>query len=222
MLDDDDDGYIPVDDFYYNLNRKTPFIIWSKDGGYEPKEITRIMGMYDVQPTLGNMFGFSNEYAMGRDIFSLGEDEENIVIFPNGNYITDTVYYDAQKETYFDRRDYVNVAVKASCNQEFKDDPIPMYTDSVHGLYKFAESEYSAANAQLRKNDGCVDDQYIRVRSEYAADCIEVSNSIIYYDLIDKLTDGFSEQIPDGDSSSAADNPFTPPTIEDRKRPLAA
>ena len=46
-----------------------PFIIWSKDGGYEPTEVKQIMGMYDVQPTLGNMFGFSNVYALGHDIF---------------------------------------------------------------------------------------------------------------------------------------------------------
>jgi len=82
VLSDDDDGYIPVDDFYYNINRKVPFIIWSKDGGYEPKEITQVMGMYDVQPTLGNMLGFENKYALGHDIFSIGDDEENIVIFP--------------------------------------------------------------------------------------------------------------------------------------------
>ncbi len=222
VLSDDDDGYIPVDDFYYNLNRKTPFIIWSKDGGYEPKEITRVMGMYDVQPTVGNMFGWSNEYALGHDIFSIPEDEENIVIFPNGNFITDTVYYDAQKEVYFDRTDYKNVAVNASCNQEYKDDPIPMYSEEKHGLYKFAENEYSAANALLRKNDGIVDDQYIKVRAEYAADCIEVSNSIIYYDLIDKITDGFDEKIPNGDSSSIAENPFKPPSLKDRRRPMAA
>ena len=28
------------------------------------------MGMYDVMPTLGNMFGFSNKYALGRDIYN--------------------------------------------------------------------------------------------------------------------------------------------------------
>lgn len=223
VLTEDDPGYIPVDDFYYNLNRKTPFIIWSKDGGYEPKEIKTVMGMYDIQPTIGNMFGWSNNYALGHDIFSIAEGEENIVIFPNGNFMTDSVYYDAQKETYFDHKDYVNVAAVASCNQEYKDDPIPMYNDEKHGLYKFAENDYSAANAALHKNDGVVDDQYIRVRAEYASDCIEVSNSIIYYDLIDKIQDGsFREQIPTDESSSAADIPFTPPTVADRKRPMAA
>lgn len=83
-----------------------PFIIWSKDGGYEPTEVKQIMGMYDVQPTLGNMFGFSNVYALGHDIFSVADNEENVVIFPNGNFVTDTVYYDSQKNTYFDLTDY--------------------------------------------------------------------------------------------------------------------
>ena len=36
------------------------------------------MGMYDVQPTLGNMFGFSNVYALGHDIFSVADNEENV------------------------------------------------------------------------------------------------------------------------------------------------
>ncbi len=43
VLTEDDEGYVPVDDFYYNLNRKVPFIIWSKNGGYEPTEVKQIM-----------------------------------------------------------------------------------------------------------------------------------------------------------------------------------
>ena len=224
VLTEEDDGYIPVDDFYYNLNRKTPFIIWCKDGGYEPKEITKVMGMYDVQPTLGNMFGFSNEFAMGHDIFSIPDDEENIVICPNGNFITDKVYYDAQKDSYFDRSGYENVAIHASCNQEYKDDPIPMFSHEKEGLYKFNESIYSAANADMRKNDGCVDDQYIRDRSQYAADRIDVSNSIIYYDIINKVEDGFGDQgIPTApDTSSQPDTMFAPPDSITRKRIRAA
>ena len=121
MLTEDDEGYVPVDDFYYNLNRKVPFIIWSKtaDMSYRGQADN---GMYDVQPTLGNMFGFSNVYALGHDIFSVADNEENVVIFPNGNFVTDTVYYDSQKNTYFDLTDYKNVATSVSCNQVYKDD----------------------------------------------------------------------------------------------------
>lgn len=215
-------GYIPVDEFYYNLNRKTPFIIWSKDGGYEPKEITRVMGMYDVQPTIGNMFGFKNEYAMGHDIFSFEDGEENIVIFPNGNFITDSVYYDSQKEVYFDLDGYENVAKYASCNQEYKDNPVPMYDEAVEGLYKFNESPFNAEYAESRKNDGKVDSVYIDDRFEYASDRIDVSNSIIYYDIINKVTQGFDEvyDYEPEDTSSAAE-PFSPPDAISRKHAYA-
>ena len=57
------------------------------------------MGMYDVMPTLGNMFGFYNEYALGHDIFDIKEN--NIVVFPNGNWLTNEVYYNSQlQESY--------------------------------------------------------------------------------------------------------------------------
>lgn len=53
------------------------------------------MGMYDVMPTLGNMFGFKSKYALGHDIFSI---DENVVFFPDGNWLTDKMYYNQSKE----------------------------------------------------------------------------------------------------------------------------
>ena len=52
------------------------------------------MGMIDIQPTLGNMFGFSNEYALGHDIFSV---KNNVVVFPTGNWLTNKMYYSQSK-----------------------------------------------------------------------------------------------------------------------------
>ena len=92
-LDSDDEGYTDVDYYYYELNRKVPFIIWSKDKKMK-KEVTKVMGMIDVQPTLGNMMGFKNKYALGNDIFSI---EENTVVFPTGNWLTDKMYYSQSK-----------------------------------------------------------------------------------------------------------------------------
>lgn len=43
------------------------------------QEVTNVMGMYDVMPTLGNMFGFYNKYQLGNDIFNIKEN--NIVVF---------------------------------------------------------------------------------------------------------------------------------------------
>lgn len=99
ILSEDDPKYINVDDYFYELNRSVPFIIWTKDmkGTKYNKEITKVMGMVDVQPTLGNMFGFSNKYALGHDIFNI---DNNVVVFPSGNWLTDKIYYNSAKEAY--------------------------------------------------------------------------------------------------------------------------
>ena len=49
-------------------------------------------------PTIGNMLGFYNKYALGHDIFETKEN--NIVVFPNGNWITNKMYYNSQKGKY--------------------------------------------------------------------------------------------------------------------------
>jgi hypothetical protein len=164
------------------------------------------------------MFGFSNKYALGHDIFSIPDDEENIVVFPNGNFVTDSVYYDSQKDTYFDLTDYENVAKYASCNQAYKNDPIPLYSDDNEGLFKFSESEYSADNAEARKNDGIVDDDYIQQRFDYASECIDVSNSIIYYDMIKRSSSGFDDDMNTNPSTSSSSEPFSPPDAIERKK----
>lgn len=97
LLDEDDPNYVDFDSYQYELNRKVPFIIWTKDKKYE-KEITNVMGMYDVLPTLGNMLGVKNKYALGHDIFNINEN--NIIVFPNGNWLTNKIYYNSQKGEY--------------------------------------------------------------------------------------------------------------------------
>lgn len=97
VLDEDNPEYEEFDYYKYEINRKVPFIIWTKDKKFN-KEITDVMGMYDAMPTLGNMLGFKNEYALGHDIFNIKSD--NIVVFPNGNWVTNKVYYNGQKGEY--------------------------------------------------------------------------------------------------------------------------
>ena len=96
ILDSDDPNYIEFNDYTYELNRKVPLIIWSKDIESNPQTISYPMGMYDMMPTLGNMFGFYNKYALGHDIFDIKEN--NIVVFPTGNWLTKDIYYNSQKE----------------------------------------------------------------------------------------------------------------------------
>lgn len=99
-LDKDDPNYKEYDSYQYELGRKVPFIIWTKDmaGSDLNMEVKDVMGMYDVMPTLGNMFGFYNKYQLGHDIFDINSN--NIVIFPTGNWVTNKVYYNSQKEEY--------------------------------------------------------------------------------------------------------------------------
>jgi len=94
VLDKDDPNYVNVDFYSYELNRKVPFIIWSKNNKLQT-EVKEVMGMYDVMPTLGNMFDFNSPYALGHDIFSV---DENVVVFPDGNWLTNKMYYNSQKE----------------------------------------------------------------------------------------------------------------------------
>lgn len=104
ILLEDDPNYIEFNEYNYELNRKVPLIIWSKtqktvsgeDKKLTPQKISNVMGMYDVMPTLGNMFGFSNEYALGHDIFTIKEN--NIVVFPTGNWLTNKMYYNSQQD----------------------------------------------------------------------------------------------------------------------------
>lgn len=100
VLDPEDSNYKEYDYYQYELGRKVPFIIWTKDmkGTNLNFENTNVMGMYDVVPTLGNMFGFKNPYALGHDIYSIKEN--NIVVFPNGNWVNNKLYYNSQKAEY--------------------------------------------------------------------------------------------------------------------------
>lgn len=93
----DSEDYIEIDDYTYELNRSVPFIIWSKDiaNSKYSTEVTTVMGMIDAQPTLGNMFGFYNKYALGNDIF---ETKENVVVFPSGNWLTNKWYYNSARD----------------------------------------------------------------------------------------------------------------------------
>lgn len=86
--------------YQYELGRRVPFIIWTKNmkGTKLNMNNTNAMGMYDVQPTIGNMFGFKNKYQLGHDIFNIKEN--NVVPFPNGNWVTNKVYYNSQKGEY--------------------------------------------------------------------------------------------------------------------------
>lgn len=119
IKDEDDPTYIDYDDFDYELDRKVPLIIWTKDGAVSG-EVDYTMGMYDVMPTIGNMLGFYNKYALGNDIFEVKDD--NIVVFPNGNWVTNLMYYNSQKGEYKLLKDAIVDENYIADNNEYADE----------------------------------------------------------------------------------------------------
>lgn len=151
-ISSDDPNYIDVDYYNYELNRKVPFIIWTKESSGNPllnKTVSEAMGMYDALPTLGNMIGIHSKYALGTDILNLKEGEENLVVFPDGNWLTNKMYYSQSKD-----------------------------------------------EGKLLNSNETVSVDYIKEKSEIASKFVEISDSIIVYDLIKKQKE--SDNIMDG------------------------
>ncbi len=96
----DDESYVDIDYYFYEINKKVPFIIWSNDEKFKTtlsKEIKEVGGMIDVGPTIMNLLGIHNKYFLGNDLIN---KENNIVVFTNGNFVTDKVYYSELKNEY--------------------------------------------------------------------------------------------------------------------------
>lgn len=143
LYTEEDEEYVLYDSFAHELNKKTPLIIWTKDKELKYTfrgEIDYYMGMLDVAPTLLNMFGVSNEYALGHDIFNIRDN--NVVAFPNGNFVTNMMYYNNSTGEYF-----------------------------------------------ITNENTIIDSEYIAQRKDYVERILDVSNSIIVYDLLNKKED---------------------------------
>ena len=93
--------------------------------------------MYNVAATILNMYGIYNKYTMGADIFSVRDD--NMVIYPNGNVLTNKIYY-----------------------------------NNSTGEYKLSTDEV-------------LDEEYINSLSGISEQILDISNSIIVYDLLDSV-----------------------------------
>ena len=78
-------------------------------------------------PTLGNMFGFYNPYALGHDIFEVKDN--NMVIFPTGNWVTKDMYYNSQKEESFIISSSVITQEQIDANREYTDKLLSVSND---------------------------------------------------------------------------------------------
>lgn len=101
VYEEEDDNYFDFDYYQQEMNRRTPLIIWTKNKNIQKRiRITNnnVMGMYDVLPTLGNMMNFKSDFAIGHDIYDIGED--NVVFFPNTSFVTNKIYYNNFNSSY--------------------------------------------------------------------------------------------------------------------------
>ena len=148
FYEEGEEKYVNYDSFDHDLNKKTPLIIWTKNKKLSKKftgTVSYYMGMIDVQPTILNMFGYSNPYSLGKDIFN--SKEENIIPYPNGNFLTNTM------------------------------------------LYNNSTGEYKIIN-----ENAIIDENYITDRKEYVEKLLDVSNSIIVYDLLNPREDDTNDK----------------------------
>jgi len=129
---EEDEGYIEYDAYDHQLNKKTPLILWTKNKSLSKKlkgEVDTIMGMYDAAPTLYNMLDIDNDYVLGHDIFNI--KDENIVVYPNGNYLTNKVYYNNSTGKY----------------KILNDEDTEFESDYISEKLKYAESTLEVGNA---------------------------------------------------------------------------
>ncbi len=145
VLDKDDENYVNIDYYWYELNRSVPFIIWTKDKQYS-KKIDTAMGMYDAMPTLANMLGVKPTYNIGNDIMNL---KDNIVVFPNGNWLTNNIYYNSQKDQYkILNTDYIVDKEEISKNNDYTSKRLDISNDII--LYDLIKNE----NDRLQRVEG--------------------------------------------------------------------
>ena len=147
ILPETDPNYKEFNEYQYELNRKTPLIIYSKNSTKKPTTISYYMGMYDLMPTLGNMFGFSNQYALGHDIFNIKDN--NIIVFPTGNWLTKDMYYNAQKSEGYTINGGVISDDYITNNNKYSDDLLKVSNDIlIYDLIRNSNTEASQINEQ--------------------------------------------------------------------------
>lgn len=136
VLDKESENYLEVDYFKYELDRSVPFIIWSKNNKLQ-KNIPTAMGMIDAAPTMANMLGVEFTYNLGSDVLS---KDDNLVVFPNGNWLTNNIYYNTQKDQYkILNTDYIVSNDEISKNSEIAGKKLNVSNDII--LYDLIKNE---------------------------------------------------------------------------------
>ncbi len=171
LYTESDPEYRDYDAFQHEINRRTPLIIWTKNQEVMKKikgTNSNVMGMYDIMPTLGNMMGFNNEFALGHDIFDIKDN--NVVIFPSGNFVTNKVYYNNSTGSYF----------VFGC-------------DNV--LSNIKNGKKVNNKKQCDNMNTVISEDYISNLKDYTDERLTISNDIIVHDLIYREGDNVMNNI---------------------------
>ncbi len=151
-----DPNYVNYDYYAHEINRRTPLIIWTKNKNVAKKiklVNNNVMGMYDIMPTLGNMMGFSNPYALGHDIYDIKED--NVVVFPSGNFVTNTIYYSNTSNNYLILKENAIIDENyVSSLKEYSDKILTVSNNIiVHDLIKKEGANVKSGNSDIGNGD---------------------------------------------------------------------
>lgn len=129
VRDEEDEGYIDYNEYEYLLDKNVPFIIWTKDHKYQASVDTPA-GMIDALPTLGNMFNLRSDFQLGNDIFSI-KDGSNTVVFTDGSYLTDKIYYNGQNGEIYPIDGATVTEEYISTNSQYASDLIEVSNDII-------------------------------------------------------------------------------------------
>ena len=161
IYEEGDLEYVEYNNFHHEINKRTPLVIWTKNQKIAKKirkTNNNVMGMYDILPTLGNMMNFDYKYALGHDIYDIKGD--NVVIFPNGNFVTNKVYYNNANGNYL----------------------ILNYDND-------SKKNAKTITKDVINTSVVIDEDYISNLKAYTEKRLSVSNDIIVHDLIKKEGD---------------------------------
>ena len=130
LLKEGDENYVDYNEYLYRLDKKVPFIIWSKNKKFE-KDVKTTTGMIDAAPILENLFGLAkNPYQLGHDV--LGENlEDNVVALVDGSYVTNKIYYNGQNSEIFSINGQVVDEEYIDTNSKYADDVIDISNDII-------------------------------------------------------------------------------------------
>lgn len=115
ITDKSDEDYIKVNKAYLRQVRKTPLLIWTKDGSLQ-ETIEEPIGMINVMPTISNMLNVDNPYRLGKDIFNV---TDNTIIYPDGSFLTKDHYYSSSALKVYDMKTNEQLMDQDDFDEEF-------------------------------------------------------------------------------------------------------